>query len=243
MSNKCFNTLSNEDLEKYTKSELNEYKYKKNFEPNIIPFKYLNELVFIYDNFEIIQKEIIEKLLKKEKIINNYYLDCIINDNKIIINYPENSNEKKFVTVIGKLEEYDKSFITEYILIFDKKDEQKKYINNIKGRLNAYLNSLNFNNNISNIEENSNKYGIIVKYDLNNTEIGSNQIANENITNIIDIENNSNNNKSNETNINPNENNPENNSNNNKSNNETSINPNENNPENNYHKNIPTSSN
>ena len=48
-----FNSLSNEDLEKYIKKELNEYKYKENFEPNIIPLNYLNEPVFIYENFEI----------------------------------------------------------------------------------------------------------------------------------------------------------------------------------------------
>ena len=201
------NTLPDEELKKYTKNEKNEY--KQNFEPNIIPVQNLKESIFIYDKFEIIQKEIIEKLYNKEKILNNYYLDCIINDNKILINYPENPNGKKYVTVIGSLEEYDKSFITEYILIFDKKEEQKKLINNIKGKINIYLNSLEFNNNIYCIEENSIKLGIIYKNFSNNTEIESNQIANDNNnTNIIDNENNSNNNKANnETNINYNENN------------------------------------
>ena len=216
-----FNTLLKEDIEKYIKSDLNEYEYKENFEPDIIPLNYLNESIYIYDKFEIIQKEIIEKLLKKEKILNNYYLDCIINDNKIIINYPDDLNGNKFVTVIGTLEENDKSFITKYILIFDKKDEQKKYINNIKGILNTYLNSLEFNNNIYFIKENSIKLGIIVKNFSNNTEIESNQIANDNNnTNIIDNENNPNNNKEN---------------------NETSINHNENNPINDNNKNIPSS--
>ena len=206
-----FNNLSKEDLEKYTTNDLNEYKYNENLEPNIIPLNYLNESIFVYEKFEIIQKEIIEKLLDKKKLLNTYYLDCIINDNKILINYPDNLNEKKFVTVIGTLKEYDKSFITEYILIFDKKDEQRKHINNIKGILNTYLDSLEFNNNIYCIEDNSTKLGIIVKYDSNNTGIGieSNQIANDNNTNIIDNENNSNNNiENNETSINLNENNP-----------------------------------
>ena len=182
--------LSNEDLEKYKKKRASQY--LGSFDPTMIIVKYLNESIFLYNTFEIIQKEVIEKILDKNCILNNYYLECIINENKIIINYPENSNEKKYVTVIGKLEDYDKTFITEYILIFENKDKQKNYINKIKGCLDIILESLEFNNNILIIEENSVQEVIIIKYDPNNSEFVNNPSSNQINTNGIDDWNNAN---------------------------------------------------
>ena len=75
--------LSNEDLEKYLKKRASQY--IGNFEPTIIIVKYLNESIFLYNSFEMIQKEVIEKILDKNCILDNYYLECIINKNKIII--------------------------------------------------------------------------------------------------------------------------------------------------------------
>jgi ubiquitin C-terminal hydrolase len=122
--------------------------------------------------------------------LDNYYLECIINKNKIIINYPENSNKNKFVTVIGKLEDYDKTFITEYILIFENRDKQKNYINKIKGYLDIILESFEFNNNILIIEENSVQEVIIIKYDPNNSEFVNNQSSSQINTNGFDNWNN-----------------------------------------------------
>ena len=183
--------LSNEDLEKYIKKRASQF--IGNFEPTIIIVKYLNNSMFLYNSFEIIQKEVIEKIVDKKYILDNYYLECIFNDNKIIINYPENSNEKKFVTVIGKLKDYDKTFITEYILIFGNKDKQNNYINEIKGDLDIFLESFEFKNNILIIEENSVQEAIIIKYDPNNSEYSSNSSSNQINTNGIDDCNNTNN--------------------------------------------------
>ena len=169
--------LSNEDMEKYIKKRAN--LYQGTFEPIMTIVNYLNESIFIYSSFEIIQKEVIEKIFDKKYILDNYYLECIINDNKIIINYPENSNEKKFVTIIGKLEDYDKTFITEYILIFESKEKQNNYINNIKENVSIFLESFQFNNNILIIEENSVKESIIIKYDKNSSEYLNNSSSNQ----------------------------------------------------------------
>ena len=182
--------LSNEDLEKYLKKRASQY--IGNFEPTMIIMKYLNESIFLYNSFEMIQKEVIEKILDKNCILDNYYLECIINKNKIIINYPENSNKNKFVTVIGKLEDYDKTFITEYILIFENRDKQNNYINKIKGYLDIILESFEFNNNILIIEENSVQEVIIIKYDPNNSEFVNNQSSSQINTNGFDNWNNTN---------------------------------------------------
>ena len=191
-------SLSNEDMGKYTKNTSSHY--LGNFDPTITIVKYLNESIFLYNNFELIQKEVIEKILHKKCILDNYYLECIINENKIIINYPENSNEKKFVSVIGKLEDYNKTFITEFILIFKNKDKQNNYINEIKEDLQLYLKSFVFNNNINILDENSEQEVIIIKYDQNISEYVNNsssiQINTDgvddckNINNILDDNNN-----------------------------------------------------
>ena len=88
--------------------------------PNINYIKYFDKTekdLIIYNNFEIIRKDIIEKLRDNIKDMNSFLLECTLTDNKIIINYPDDWNQnQKFVSVIGELN-YDKNLITEYILI------------------------------------------------------------------------------------------------------------------------------
>ena len=99
-----------------------------------------------------------------------FLLDCIFTNDKIIIKYPDDLNNKKFVSVIGTLS-YDKIFITEYILIYDNKNNQNKHIDMISTGLNKYINGLQlYKNSDSIIDKNQNykEIGVIVKYDNKN---------------------------------------------------------------------------
>ena len=72
----------------------------------------------IYNNFEIIEKETIKLFINDIYKYNEYYLECTLNEGKIIIHYPDNFNgENKYVSVIGSLNN-ENTFITEYILIY-----------------------------------------------------------------------------------------------------------------------------
>jgi len=182
------------DIIKYFK-ENNEIKNKYEiefFEPDIIPINdYKTKKSFmIYDKFELLEKEIAEKL--NDEIKEKENLKCEINGKKILIHYPENFNgNDKCVSVIGQLNDKNQ-FLCEYILIYNDSKSQSKHIFNIKGKINKYLSSLQLYENSSPIiDENYNEIGTIIKY---NTEIYNNDqnIIKENIKDITDISNNSN---------------------------------------------------
>ena len=141
-------------------------KNRSNIEPKITTFDYIDKstkFIMIYDNFEIVHVNRMEKL-KILKNINdyNYIVECIINDGKIIINY-NNLNVNNYVSVIGKLNE-ENSFITEYVLIYANKNNQYKHINSISGKLSNYLKRLKLiNNSQIIIGDNNKEIGIIVK--------------------------------------------------------------------------------
>ena len=172
--------------ESYLKSNIN-------IEPNITSVNYFDKLkksMLIYDDFEIIEREIIKKFIYNLNIINNYFLECIINEGKIIINYPNNFNSIKFISVIGTLNK-ENIFITEYILIYDDINEKINHINKINGRLNKYLNELQLYNNSQPIINNQYKeIGIIAKCEANNNI--ENQNKKNNIPQNKIIENNKN---------------------------------------------------
>ena len=167
--------LSESDLKPYKKNYNSKIKYGINeFGPNINYIKYFDKAekdLIIYNNFELIRKDIIEKLIDNIKDMNSFLLECILTEGKIIINYPDDLNQnKKFVSVIGKLD-YDKNFITEYILIFNKKNDKITHINKIKDGLKQYLKGLQiYNNSDVIIDKQYNEIGVIVKYGKNSTD-------------------------------------------------------------------------
>ena len=182
-----------------------------NIEPDIIPLFFINnnqqqQELMIYNNFNIIHKDIIKLILGNKSVNESNLVKCIFINNKIIINLPKYLNDKYFISVIGILDYNNNySFISEYYLIYDNENNRDKHLNSIASQLNDYLNNLNFINNISSIILNNIKIGTIVK----NNEQYNNNIGtdiNKNIINNIQNNNNQNNNNQNRI-ININENN------------------------------------
>ena len=102
-----------------------------------------NELVMIYEKFEILDKILFEFFFPKMK---NQVLEVeyTCHKGKVIINLPKELNEKKnIITLIGELEPDDTKFIRSYVIIYDKEEYQKKHIDNIKSNdLNKYLDTI-----------------------------------------------------------------------------------------------------
>jgi len=73
--------------------------------------------VLIYNNFEIIEKEIFESFIGKYEN-TNYLCECFFEKGKIIINIQNNLN-KKIISLIGSFDNYYHYFILEYILIYN----------------------------------------------------------------------------------------------------------------------------
>ena len=189
-------------IKNLTDLELNKYfgkkalKEKFSNEKNKISLKTLYNktdicnIIMIYDNFEIIEKDIIKLFIDDINKLNDCYLECTINEEKIIVHYPDNFVENQYASVIGKLDE-DNSFITEYILVYKNQNEKYNHLNKIKGQLNNYLNNLQlFNNTEPILKDNVNFeiIGTIIKYDEN---INNNAINND--INIMNDNNNINN--------------------------------------------------
>ena len=159
--------LSKEDLKLYNEKNNSILEYSK-FIPNLIQKNYSEGNIFLYDNFEIFHKDIIEKLIDIKQINNFYYLDCIVNEGKIILNYPDNSNENKnkFISVIGSINN-EKTFMTEYLLIYKEKNDKSEHIKSINGCLTNYLKNLKFCLNRAPIVEKKctfKEIGVIIRY-------------------------------------------------------------------------------
>ena len=180
-----------------------------NTEPDVIPLYFINnnqqqQDLMIYNNFDIIHKDITKLILGKKPINESNLVKCIFINHKIIINLPNYLNDKYLVSVIGILDYKDNGFISEYYLIYDNESNRDKHINSIAPQLNDYLNNLNFINNNSSIILNNTKIGTIVKYNEqhnNNISNDINKNININIQNNINqnniINNNENNNNQN----------------------------------------------
>ena len=225
--------LSDDELNKYFKeSENNELKRKyklMNYQPDVKTlFNKSNicNMILIYDNFEIIEKDIIKLFIDNINKLNDYYLECIINEGKIIIHYPDNFGKKQYTSVIGSLDK-DNSFITEYILVYQNQNEKNIHLHHIAGQLKNYLNKLQlykgtepiinrkyeeigtiikYNEIIINdnaIDNNMNQYSIIRDNNINNynNNLIDNNINNSN-NNMVDNNFNNYKNKSKDNNMN-----------------------------------------
>ena len=162
-------SLPEDYLDKYTKEITSKIKYEQQMEPDIIQACYCDETnksIFIYD-FDLFEEKVIKLFIDDLSKLKDYYLDCTLIEDKIIINYPDNLNGKKYISIIGTINsEYD--FETEYLLIFNDKNSQNNHMRTIKSGLSKYLNGLSLVNNSQPIlkdDRNCEIVGIIAKYD------------------------------------------------------------------------------
>ena len=191
----------------FQKTELNNKYENEQIEPNIIPVINPNNSensIMIYDNFEIFEEESL-KLFINIFYIGQNNLEYNFGEGKIIIHYDKIHGNKNYISVIGTLDN-DNTFIKEYIFIYNDFNERYYHMNNIKGKLINYLNSLKFYNNTHPITKDEYKeIGLIIKFDNNNINTNSNNINfqnNNNINhNIITQNNNNQNNNNHNTNI------------------------------------------
>ena len=169
-----FIKLLPEDLIKtYSNKKINKKIYDNmiiNIEPLLISINYYdydkkqNSSLMIYDNFEIIEKNIFCLFVKKNVHEKNILASCILNNDKIIVNIPNNLN-KKFVSLIGSFTNYYYTFNLEYIMVYNKEKDRNSHIDGIFLNLEDYLNNLNLTNNSSPIiSDNNSIIGTIIKY-------------------------------------------------------------------------------
>ena len=165
-------------------------------EPNLIPLSNINlknsELqIMIYDNFVILEKDIVELFINNINGNEDNYLECILREGKIIINYPDNINiNKNFISVIGTIIE-ENIFLKEYILIYVNYTSFYNHTNKIKMNLINYLDNLKL---INNSEPIINSYyeeiGIIIKFEdnINNIKKKNENNIDNNYNYKMDIE-------------------------------------------------------
>ena len=133
--------VSQESIQKYKKKEIIIDK-NLNIEPNMIPKMLQNQQdnIFIYNDFEIIDKNLLQFFFPKFKELNKIEADCLIHQGKVIINLPTYMNNNKYVTLIGEVDYDTYNFITSFILIYDTDSHQKSHINYIlDNNINKYL--------------------------------------------------------------------------------------------------------
>ena len=162
-----------------------------NIEPSITTInKYVNNIqdepLLIYDNFEIIEKKILNNYVDIYEN-ENLFSECIFNDGKIFVNLPNYLIQNKFISLVGCLDEYYNYFIVDYILIYNNENDRKIHIPNISQNFNLFLNEIKFSDNYKQININNISF-IIIKYEKDNNE--NSNIINHGNSIIIDNENN-----------------------------------------------------
>jgi len=193
--------LSNDIIKYFTDNKEIKNKFEKEYmEPDIIPINdyKTGKSYYIYDKFYLLEREKAQDLINGIYIsygfgmIGKYsdeinYLKCIINEGKIIIQYPQNFNgndNTKYISAIGELN-YENQFLSEYVLIYEDYASQNNHINSIKRNINKYLTSLQFFQNSAQIIKNNYKeFGTIIKYcnetcTYNSNDMNENEIKND----------------------------------------------------------------
>ena len=159
----------------FEKDNLNNAYTEDEIEPDIIPinFKINDQKTFfmIYENFEIVSKDIIELFVGKinENIKN--YVKCTLQENKVFINYIQGFQKNKFfVSILGKLNN-ESTFINEYILIYKESLSQSNHKKIISNGIVNFINGFKMNNNSKFIiDEQGKETGLLIKYDNNNKQ-------------------------------------------------------------------------
>ena len=193
------NTIPIEFLEEsYSNNKKkNKSQFNTSVEPLMIIINYFDNInqkinsLYIYNNFEIINKEIIKSLIdiSEDKC---FLCECFFEKGKIIINIPKNLNNK-IISIIGSLDNCYHNFILEYILIYNNEKNRTKHFKDILGNLDNYLKNLQlYNNNAPiTIGENYDIIGTIIKYGTdydNNLNTDYNNLSTDD--NIIKMDNN-----------------------------------------------------
>ena len=173
--------LSNDIINYFKDNNEIKNKFEKDYmEPDIIPISDFNtgKSYMIYDKFELLEKEKARDLINGIYLYRAYgqfrrysnensFLKCIINEGKIIIEYPQNFNgndKDKYIFVIGELND-ENNFLNEYIIIYNDYSSKCNHINSIKGNLNNFLSTLQlYKNSMSIIDRNNNEIGTIIKF-------------------------------------------------------------------------------
>ena len=186
--NDYYNLLDQNILKEYSKNKFNKINIKHDYEiePSLISLNYCdniegeqNDSLMIYNNFEIIDKNTLNLFILNITKCNRNLTKCIFNNGKIIINMPNNLNNK-IVSLIGILDPYYNTFIVVYILIYNNENNRDKHIKEIISNLDEYLNNLNFiNNNSEIVNNNSETIGTIIKYDNNHNNSSYANINND----------------------------------------------------------------
>ena len=181
---KAINSSNYKDLLKILSPENNPINLNNDYmtsilELNIVSVNYIdqnqeNKTIMIYNNFELINKDCLNKIIedKYQSIINSY--KCIFTDGKLIINinHPNESLGSEYpLSIIGILNGKN-IFIPEYIIIYFSEYKRKPHLEKIKKNLIEFLEKFGFeeNNKSETIVDKSQKVGIIIKYDLNNNK-------------------------------------------------------------------------
>ena len=140
--NSLINNIPKETKEKCRKIDK---KYiKKNYfniEPNLTSYNLDNNTtIFIYDNFEIMNKKLFKSIFP---YIHMNGIDCLFIDGKIIIYFPDIFNQNKFITLLGKLEKNSKKFLLLYSFVYTNKNEQIDHMKSIIYNLDEFLENIN----------------------------------------------------------------------------------------------------
>jgi len=158
-------TFSNKIINKKIYDNMN-----LNIEPLLISINYYdynlnqNSSIMIYDNFEIIEKKIINLFLGTKVNLTNILVSFKLNNDKIIVNIPNNLNNK-YISLIGSFINNNDIFNLEYIIIYNKEQYRENHINTIIPNIENYFNNLLLSNNSCPIiSGNSSIIGTIIKY-------------------------------------------------------------------------------
>ena len=123
-------------IEKYKKKKI---KIKSDVElaPDLVTngIPNYNDSIMVFDEFEIIDKLILNYFFENTNIIKNINgieTSCIYKDGKVIINIPKYLNDNKyFITLVGFLEDETFIFLTTHIFVYNNECDQNKHVNNI----------------------------------------------------------------------------------------------------------------
>ena len=173
----------------FNKNPLINYE-KSLMEPFIIPLNKNEQRnqIMIYDNFEIFNESAIIHFIDGITGKESNYLECYLNEGKIIINYPfDMFGNKRYVCILGSLNE-ENTFIKEYILIYNDYYDHINHMKKMNGKIINYLSSLQlYNNSQPIINDSYEEVGIIIKVGNKNEDI------NYNYNQFININNNNSN--------------------------------------------------
>ena len=174
-----------------------------NLHPDIIQIENSEKgSINLYNNFEIINKKIIN-LFRKENITEKNFSECFIKEDYIIIHFPKNMiGNNQYNTIIGKLNK--NIFEIDYILTYEDEYTRNRHIYRINNDLNNFLNGYQnydlFEPLLDDEQHNFNVVGAIMKYNPKKNSNNANYIQNNKIIEPINGNNNKETNNSSQTN-------------------------------------------